>query len=141
MGPGLGLGLKFRNSGGAAPDPGTGLIINGNFDSDTVWVKGSGWVITGGQATRGAGATSDLIQSIALPIGTYRVMLDIASISGAGLQTRISGSGNTYTGTVQTTPGMKQLDIAILTDETTFTLRAALNAVVAIESVSMTKIA
>ena len=39
---------------------GAQLLLNNNFDTDTVWVKGTGWAISGGKAN--ATASTDYLQ-------------------------------------------------------------------------------
>ena len=100
------------------------IVLNGGFDSDTQWAKGSGWTISGGKATKAAGSPSTLSQNIvnAVTAGkVYRVtfavtvtagtlkfqinagsptaaLIDVNGSSGAGASTPISTSG-TYTRT------------------------------------------
>lgn len=38
------------------------VINNGGFDSDTIWVKGTGWTISAGEAHKAAGVQSGLVQ-------------------------------------------------------------------------------
>jgi hypothetical protein len=46
-------------------DTRTNLISNGAFDTDTVWSKGSGWTIASGKATKAAGTTASIQQTVA----------------------------------------------------------------------------
>jgi hypothetical protein len=39
------------------------IVINGTFDADSNWTKGTGWTISGGTATAAAGSASDLTQA------------------------------------------------------------------------------
>lgn len=61
------------------------LVVNGGFDTDTIWTKGTGWTITGGTAV-GTATTGNLelpIGSFAPKIGkTYRVEFDLTVTSG-----------------------------------------------------------
>lgn len=41
-------------------DQAAALAINGGFDTDTLWSKGTGWSISGGVATKAAGTASNL---------------------------------------------------------------------------------
>lgn len=60
------------------------LISNGGFTTDTVWTKGTGWTISGGQAVHTAGAVSNLSQSISVVSGNfYQVQMDIVATSGS----------------------------------------------------------
>jgi len=74
------------------------LVTNGGFDSDTVWSKGMGWTISGGQANKASGALSALSQS-GLPLTyerKYLVSYDL-TVSGGGVNPRLgvsTSSGN-----------------------------------------------
>lgn len=61
------------------------VILNGGFDSDTQWAKGTGWAIASGVATKTAGTASNLSQNItgvAKPGYTYRVTATITRTAG-----------------------------------------------------------
>lgn len=74
------------------------LVSNGGFDSDTVWSKGTGWTISGGQADKASGALSALSQSV-LHLSAereYLVSYDL-TVSGGGVNPRLgvsTSSGN-----------------------------------------------
>ena len=73
------------------------LVTNGGFDTDTDWTKGSGWVISGGVASKTPGIASDLIQAgIFSPGSYYSISLTISNY-GAGNVTVFPGfpSSNT----------------------------------------------
>ncbi len=42
---------------------GLNVVVNGFFDTDTVWTKGANWTITGGKAVHATGATATLSQT------------------------------------------------------------------------------
>lgn len=48
----------------------TNLIINGTFDSDTSWGKGTGWTIAAGIASKAAGVEASIGQSVRTPTQT-----------------------------------------------------------------------
>lgn len=54
------------------------LITNGTFDTDTDWTKGTGWSISGGQATH-TGTAGYLSQNILTPGKIYKITFDIVS--------------------------------------------------------------
>jgi hypothetical protein len=43
---------------------GSNVAVNGTFDTDTSWTKGTGWTISGGVATKTAGTAANLSQSL-----------------------------------------------------------------------------
>jgi len=43
---------------------GDNVVVNGGFDTDTDWTKGTGWSISSGKATHAAGVSSDLNQDL-----------------------------------------------------------------------------
>ena len=75
---------------------GTELVTNGDFATDSDWTKGTGWSISGGQATHVAGTGSNLQQSVAYgSSGTiYALSVDVVSISGGSgsIQARTGGA-------------------------------------------------
>lgn len=70
------------------------LVTNGTFDTDSDWVKESGWTIGGGLATYDAVSTAqDLYQSISLASGSvYLLSFDISNVAvGKRAYFRIAG--------------------------------------------------
>ncbi|MEE4280404.1 MAG: hypothetical protein V2I41_00565 [Pseudomonadales bacterium] len=68
--------LAFWVAGGA-PGYGPELVVNGGFDTDTAWGKGTGWSIANGVATYNGAATQNLSQDM-LEIGkTVRAVIDV----------------------------------------------------------------
>ena len=65
---------------------GVELVINGGFDTDSYWTKGTGWTIVNGVAIRtGVTSNSFVGQTITLTAGTtYKFTLDVNSIVGSG---------------------------------------------------------
>ncbi len=60
------------------------LVTNGTFDTDSSWIKGTGWSIEDGVATSdGVSGNSNLYQENILTIGnTYKVSVDVTRNSG-----------------------------------------------------------
>lgn len=60
------------------------LVVNGGFDADTTWTKGTGWTISGGQAVGTSVATGQALrQTIVAPAGDlYAVTLDVVATAG-----------------------------------------------------------
>ena len=75
---------------------GTELVTNLSFDTDSDWTKGTGWSISGGQATHTAGTGSNISQSVSFgAAGTvYALSVDVISISGGSgsIQARLGGT-------------------------------------------------
>ncbi len=93
-----------RNSAGSRVDKngfintGLGLgseeVVNGDFDTDSDWNKGTGWNIANGVATYdGTGGTSNIQQNLSISINTsYEVKITVISNEGTG--TNIIEIGN-----------------------------------------------
>ena len=61
------------------------LVVNGTFDTDSDWVKGTGWSISGGKAVAVSGASTRLEQSISGLIGkTCKVSFTLSDYGGGG---------------------------------------------------------
>jgi hypothetical protein len=84
-------------AGNRAVSLGRNVVINGTFDADTDWSKGTGWTIAGGVAScdgSQVGAT-DLQQS-ALEAGkTYQLTYTILNYSAGNLQPIVGGTFGT----------------------------------------------
>jgi hypothetical protein len=86
--------VAAQNAGGFGPEsaasnsvtPVANLVANGDFSTDTVWTKGSGWSIGSGVATNTGPGGADLRQTIAITSGVnYSVQYTIVSIGPSGL--------------------------------------------------------
>jgi hypothetical protein len=58
---------------------GNELVVNGGFDTDANWTKGTGWVISGGVASHSGGTASYLSQAVLGASKTYRVLIKVVS--------------------------------------------------------------
>ena len=61
------------------------LVLNGGFDTDTAWAKGTGWTISGGVANKAAGTASLLtqnLQNLVTPGKTYQVTFTVSLAAG-----------------------------------------------------------
>jgi len=78
------------------------LVTNGGFDTDTDWTKGTGWSISGGQATHVAGTGSNISQSVSYgSAGTvYALSVDVVSISGGSGSIQARSGGTTTSKTI-----------------------------------------
>jgi len=85
---------RRRRTGGNATEIGPDLIRNGDFASDTIWSKGTGWTIAAGVATAVATGASALSQTASFQSGkTYRVSFSITAqnIAGGGIAFIVGG--------------------------------------------------
>lgn len=70
-------------------------LSNGDFATDTVWSKNSGWTISGGKANRsGVGISSTINQTMAIASGdVVRGAFTVSTISAGNVRARISNAG------------------------------------------------
>jgi hypothetical protein len=71
-------------------------ITNGSFDTDTNWVKGTGWSIANGKASNDGSqsGTSEIYQTGVVVIGkTYKLVYDIVNYTSGTVRIRC---GNTF---------------------------------------------
>jgi|GEM_PF-5082036 len=81
------------------PAFGAELVVNGSFDTDTAWAKGTGWAISAGSAncngTQVAESELQSVNSVVLTAGkSYQLFLSIGSVS-AGAFKISAGDGST----------------------------------------------
>src|SRR5262245_9076326 len=64
------------------------LVTNGGMDSDTIWSKGTGWTISGGQALAAATATNQFLSQPVSVIkgGVYQVTFDVANFASGNVR-------------------------------------------------------
>ena len=91
-------------SNGSFEEYGPDLVINGDFATDSVWIKGAGWTISNGKASND-GSSGNLQQSSILEIGkVYLITITVSDYvsgnvqvsAGAGPRGVVSANG-TYT--------------------------------------------
>ena len=90
--------------------PNVELVTNGGFASDTVWSHGATWVISGGAACVPIASGGDQIndQTVAITAGvTYRVVFTVTSISAGNVKVVLGG----VYGTPRSTAGTFTEDI------------------------------
>lgn len=84
------------------------LVANGNFDTDTDWVKGAGWTITGGKLVATA-TTLDSRQLNLFTIGeSYEISFTVSDYVSGNVRTNCGNGGfgtlrsadGTYTQTI-----------------------------------------
>ena len=83
-------GTKSGGKMSIIPALGSELVINGGFDSDTSWIKGSGWTISGGVANY-SNLNGNLTQTLPLSVGTW-YLTSVSKVSG------LSGEPEVFTG-------------------------------------------
>jgi len=97
---------------------GAELVSNGDFASDTIWSKGTGWTIAAGIATHAAGTASDLTQTLTLTPSTYyRVGFDVSGRTAGSVTPVVGGTSGTAisadaTGILETIRSAAGSDIA-----------------------------
>lgn len=104
---------------------GNQIVDNPGFDTDTIWTKGTGWVISGGVASRPTqvGASS-LTEPVPLTAGvTYRVRYTVVTITAGNVRARFTG-GTAVDGTARSTPGTYTEYLTALSGNTTFAISA-----------------
>ena len=71
---------------------GSEQIVNGSFDTDSNWVKGSGWSIDNG-SLNGVNATSSTYQNNGLVSGKfYKVVYEVSNYSSGTVQLKLGGT-------------------------------------------------
>lgn len=75
------------------PKRGPNIAKNGNFESDTVWIKGAGWSIANGRATRIATGTGNTIsQPYVFTAGkVYEITFDYFNLTATGVAAVLRG--------------------------------------------------
>ena len=82
-------GLQGQRAGALGAD----VVVNGDFDTDSDWIKGTGWTISGGTATHGTGSGSSLSQSSILTSGqSYHVTFDVIGRTAGSLQAKLGST-------------------------------------------------
>lgn len=73
---------------------GADVVVNGTFATDTNWIKGLGWAISGGTANHTAAGAGNLVASVnPLVAGTYYKLVFTVSNYSAGALTPNLGTG------------------------------------------------
>lgn len=68
-------------------------IVNGDFATDTIWTKGTGWTISSGTANKAAGVASDLSQDITAVTGKlYVVKYDVSGRTAGSITPDVAGT-------------------------------------------------
>ncbi len=73
---------SYSNVVNPAVSAGRNIAINGTFDTDTIWTKGTGWTISSGTANASITGAQNLVQPSILTIGkAYTVTLTVSNRS------------------------------------------------------------
>lgn len=97
------VGLMLDKSKGLVL--GSELAVNGGFDTDTDWTKGSGWAISGGKAVRSVSETTSTIkQSATLIAGAfYRIEFDYYNVTSSALYVALRGGSTVFSPAISLT--------------------------------------
>lgn len=115
-------------------------FTNGTFSSTTGWTQGTGWLISGGVATKTAGTASDLTRSIVISGSyTYTVAFTITGMTSGTLTPSISGNGTTVTGTARSSSGTYSQDLVSISANTKFNLTASSTFNGVVDDVTLTR--
>lgn len=86
----------------AAPN----LFADPPFNNPVAWTAGTGWVVSGGFATKTGGTQSDVTQAIATTANVvYTVTYSISTISAGTVAPVLTGGGATVVGPTASAPG------------------------------------
>jgi hypothetical protein len=84
---------------GARPN----VLLNGGFDTDTNWSKGTGWTISGGVAVKAPGTGSILGQAAAGVAGrTYNWSMTLTVVAGSVTIGWVGTAGNVFSASIST---------------------------------------
>ena len=126
------VGLALDKSQGLVLGP--EVLVNGDFNTDTVWSKGIGWTISGGQALYNGFATNLTQTSVVEDGKSYRVTVDVASISGP-FTVRAGAGGFSATTSFSLSAGI--VTATVLSDGPNITIRSDGGTTIAINSISV----
>jgi len=71
---------------------GSEQILNGSFDSDTAWIKGGTWTISGGQANFNGGSGAIIWQNVLTSGKSYKFTFEITEQTTGSLRARCGGT-------------------------------------------------
>ena len=86
------------------PTYGATLVTNGDFTTDTIWAKGTGWTIAAGMAT-GTASSASITQAVAVTAGKqYEITYTVVTPTAGTVQMQLQG-GTVVSGTARATAG------------------------------------
>lgn len=116
-------------------------ILNGTFDSDTIWTKGIGWTIGLGVASRAADPSSaGLSQPITFVAGARYVVTYTIIGYLAGLFVVQFTGGSTRSGTSRTADGTYTETLTANTGNTSFRIFAGSAAVASVDNITLQRV-
>lgn len=118
------------------------LLLNGNFATDTVWNKGSGWSIGSGVATKTAGGAGTLSQpptSVLEAASSYEVTFTITAVSAGQIRFNFTGGGGSVVGDFLSSPGTYTQTVVATHAHTNFTLGPSSGFAGSVDNVSLKK--
>ncbi len=129
--------LAGRTTAGIVAD-GTNLVTNGTFDTDSDWVKGSQWTISGGTANYGGAANSDFTQANVMTANrTYNLSFKI-TVATARMIIR-DGDGTDLLASADYAIGNHSVEFTSLTN-TSFRIRGGTLNAFSIDNIVVTDI-
>jgi hypothetical protein len=118
---------------------GSELIVNGDFDTDSDWTKGTGWTIAGGLATYGGGVGGDLDQTTSLVVGkTYKVTYTVSGITAGSVTAKFRG-GTSVSGQVANANGTYTDIMVAVVGNISFAVLAGASFVGNIDNITVTE--
>jgi hypothetical protein len=137
----FGDGVFSDPSSASAPLMGPTLMTNGGFDTDTDYVKGAGYSIGSGVATKAAGSVSVMSQNIgSLTAGTeYRLQVEVKTFTAGQIRMRLSG-GSVVNGPLLTGVGLFYLDVTAVSGNNTVEFLSTSTAAMTFDDASVRRI-
>jgi len=83
-------------SNGDFSQEGSELVVNGGFDTDSDWIKGAGWTISGGKATVTNSTVNSIYQDILDTSKIYKATFEITDITSGSLRIGIGTNSSDY---------------------------------------------
>ena len=119
-------------------------LLNGGFDTDTVWTKGGGWTISAGQAAvLTPGVTSSLSQPTGIANGTrYLMLINVTTMPSAAIVVRAyAGASVVFAfGATITSAGTYARIVTAIGIGDTFVVDGSANASASVDSVSLREV-
>lgn len=113
------------------------ILLNPNFDSDTIWTKGTGWTISGGSLNKASGASSVASQAATIQLGgKARIQYTVAAYTAGLVRARIAtGAVSSNDGADRTAAGTYRETITASANRDTFAFAGNSAAVASIDDV------
>jgi hypothetical protein len=99
------------------------LVQNGDFDTDSDWVKGTGWTISGGKANAVNASNQSLSQSTSSVLlnKKYRISFDVEYISGSAKFQLVGGTAQDVI--TITSSGTKVIEVVSDANKTSYRIK------------------